>query len=257
MRKIVTLAAAAALAALMALAPAAIARHSHASCTRADRNHDSIPDKWECKNRLSLRVKQTRRDPDHDGLNNLQEFRDGTNPRRADTDGDGIRDGAEMRRGLNPRSQDSDRDGVNDENELAGTVVSFDQGTDNDPSTGTLTIQPAGGGDPVSGQVTSATRIECERADQFENEDAQPTTTARASRDGSGDQPESGDDHSGDNSGPGSVNSGPGSTTGGGDDNAAENDNEGGCTTADLTPNAMVHEAKLENGTFTKVELVK
>jgi hypothetical protein len=179
MRKIVTLAAAAALAALMALAPAAIARHGHASCTRADRNHDSIPDKWECKNRLSLRVKQTRRDPDHDGLNNLKEFKRGTNPRKADTDGDGIRDGAEVSRGLNPRSDDSDRDGVDDENELAGTIVSFDQGTDNDPSTGTLTITPAGGGDPVSGQVTAATRIECEGAEEFENDDAHSTTTAR------------------------------------------------------------------------------
>jgi hypothetical protein len=255
MRKIVILAAAAALAALMALAPAAIARHGHASCTRADRNHDSIPDKWECKNRLSLRVKQTRRDPDHDGLNNLKEFKRGTNPRKADTDGDGIRDGAEVHRGLNPRSDDSDHDGVDDENELAGTIASFDQGTDNDPSTGTLTITPAGGGDPVSGQVTAATRIECEGADEFENEDSQPTTTARASRDGGDDATESGDDHSGDNSGPGTENSGPGSTTSGGDDQG--DDNQGGCTTADLTPNTMVHEAKLENGTFTKVELVK
>jgi hypothetical protein len=237
MRKIVTLAAAAALAALMALAPAATARHGQGSCTRADRNHDSIPDKWECQNRLSLRVKQTRLDPDHDGLTNLQEFRDGTNPRKADTDGDGIKDGAEVRRGLNPRSRDSDHDGVNDENELAGTVASFDS------NTGVLTITPAGGGDPVSGQVTSATRIECDGANEFENEDSHATTTARASRDGA-------DDHSGDGSG--TTASGEGST-GGGD----ENDANDACTTADLTQGAMVHEAKLENGTFTKVELVK
>ncbi len=245
MNKIATLAAATALAALMALAPAAIARHGHASCTRADRNHDSIPDNWECKNHLSLRVKETNRDPDHDGLTNLQEFRDGTNPRKADTDGDGIKDGAEMRMGLNPRSRDSNHDGVNDENELAGTIVSFDQGTDNDPNTGTLTIRPAGGGDPVSGQVTAATRIECEHADQFENEDAHPT--AQASRHGS-------DDASGDHGGSGSDNSGSESVS---SNDAQGDDNEGGCTTADLTPNATVHEAKLENGTFTKVELVK
>jgi hypothetical protein len=254
MRKIITLGAAAALAALMALAPAAIARHGHASCSRADRNHDSIPDNWECRNHLSLRVKQTRRDPDHDGLNNLQEFRDGTNPRKADTDGDGIKDGAEMRMGLNPRSKDSDRDGVDDENELAGRIVSFD------PGTGTLTIQPAVGGNPVSGQVTSATEIECKGAEEFENEDndSTTTTTARASRDGGDDSSGSGDDHSGDNSGPGSTNSGPGSVNSG-DDNEAENENENEdrCTTADLTPNTTVREAKLENGTFTKVELVK
>jgi hypothetical protein len=67
--------------------------------------------------------------------------------------------------------------------------------------------------------------------------------------DGNGEE-EAGDDNggeeAGDNSGSGSDNSGPGS--------------EGGnCTTADLTPGAVVHEAELniENGqaTFEKVEL--
>src|SRR6266480_3350332 len=96
-----------------------------------DRNHDGIPDKWEKKHRLSLKVNQARRDQDHDGLNNKQEFRDKTNPRDADTDNDGVRDGEE----------------------IAGTVQSFDQGTDNDPSTGTLTILLPDGTNTVSGAV--------------------------------------------------------------------------------------------------------
>ena len=39
---------------------------------------------------------------------------------------------------------------------------------------------------------------------------------------------------------------------GGGDDDANEL-----CTTADLTPTTVVHQAELENGVFDEVELVK
>jgi hypothetical protein len=164
-----------------------------------DRNHDRIPDRWERNFHLSLSVNQARKDQDRDHVNNLNEFRDGTNPRDADTDNDGIRD--------------------DDEN--AGVVASFD-GT-------TLTINLAAGGQ-ISGQVTSATRIECRTRDELQNE-IESMNAATAS-DGGG------------NSGPGSENSGPG---------------EAGqvCTTADLTPGTVVHEAELAGTTFEKVELVK
>ena len=106
-----------------------------------DRNHDRIPDRWEKRHHLSLKVKQTRRDQDSDQLKNLGEFRHSTNPRKADSDGDGITDGEEVAVGDNPADDDSDNDGVEDGNENAGTVASFD-GT-------TLTINLAAGRDDL------------------------------------------------------------------------------------------------------------
>jgi hypothetical protein len=39
---------------------------------------------------------QAPRDQDMDGVRNLAEFKDGTNPRKADTDGDGSADGTDQ-----------------------------------------------------------------------------------------------------------------------------------------------------------------
>ncbi len=95
-----------------------------------DKNHDRLPDRWENRHNLTLKVKQTRRDQDRDGLRNLGEFKAGTNPRKADTDNDGVEDG--------------------DEN--AGTITSFD-GT-------TLTIKLFDG-TTISGEVTDETEVNC------------------------------------------------------------------------------------------------
>jgi len=55
------------------------------------------------------------RDPDGDGLTNLEEFLLGTHPRMADTDGDGLTDYEEVRIfGTNPLEPDSDFDGLSD-----------------------------------------------------------------------------------------------------------------------------------------------
>ena len=231
MRKLAIAAAGAALIALLALAPTALAGGSGHRCSRADRNHDRIPDRWECAHHLSLRVKQTRRDPDHDGLNNLGEFRDRTNPRDPDTDNDGLDDGDEVRAHLNPRDPDTDNDGDEDGDEGAGTVDKFENGV--------LTIKLFGGS-TLTGQVTAATEIECEGT----------APLARASEDGG--------DHSGpgggdDNSGPGSTNSGPGDAG----EVETEDENEQTCSTADLTTDTTVREAELQNGVFEEVELVK
>src|SRR6184192_594061 len=87
------------------VAPGADAQRHHKSHS-GDRNRDRIPDRWERRYHLSLRVNQARRDQDHDGLTNLGEFESHTNPRDADTDNDGIEDGDE----------DRDHDGVDNDN---------------------------------------------------------------------------------------------------------------------------------------------
>lgn len=231
-------------AALLLIPAAAQARGAHHnSASASDRNRDRIPDRWERHHRLSLRVKQTKLDQDRDGLNNLGEFKAGTNPRDRDTDDDGVRDGAEHRFGMNPRDDDSDNDGREDGHENAGTVQSF--------TGGVLTIALASGG-TVSGRVVDGTtEIECRSA----------TPTATATR--HGDDDAAGDDRSGpsDNSGPGSDNSGRDDDGDDDDENEEENENEGNCTSAALTPGTVVREAELQasdgGAVFREVELVK
>jgi hypothetical protein len=201
-----------------------------------DRNHDRIPDRWEKRHHLSLKVNQAGHDQDGDDLRNRAEF-------LADD---------------NPRDRDSDDDGVMDGDEQAGTIASFDA------ATGRLVIDLFGT-DTVSGLVTSDTEIECE--------DHHSSASASSEGPGSGEvepgddhggqgeeEPgddhggeEAGDDRDGDNSGPGSENSGPGR----GDEN--DDDDDRACTTAELVPGAVVEEAELRvaNGqaVFEEVEL--
>jgi len=200
-----------------------------------DRNHDRIPDKWEKRHHLSLKVNQARLDQDHDHLRNRGEFLAGDNPLDKDSNDDGVMDG----------------------NENAGTIASFDT------ETGKLTINLFGG-ETISGLVTEGTEIKCEdnggasaSSDSGqENEAGDDNGGENEAGDDNGGQGEEepGDDNGGDNSGPGSDNSGPG--------NAGDDDNEGNagnCTTAALAPGAVVEEAELKvaNGqaTFEEVEL--
>jgi hypothetical protein len=145
---------------------------STAAASTRDRNRDRIPDKWEKRNGLSLRVEQTRRDQDRDGLDNLGEFRANTNPRDRDTDNDGIRDGKER----------------------AGTIQSFD-GT-------TLVISLFGGG-TVSGTVNASTEVKCEGAD-----DTPTATTSSSGRGESGSGRDDNGGEQGDNRGPGNGEAG-------------------------------------------------
>src|SRR3954449_12836709 len=233
--------------ALLAFAVPATAgakRSHHKSHHRvADRNHNGMPDRWEHR----FRVHKASADPDRDGVANLGEFHNGTNPRDADTDNDGVKDG----------DDDANHDGIDDADEQSGVIDSFD---------GTILTVTLVNGDTLKGTVDSGTEIECD--------DATPpsTTTATTRHDG-----ESGDDNSGsgssgsddgaehesgdDNSGPGSTTSGSGSGDNNeqGDDNDDQGDNEDDCTTASLTPQTIVKEAELHltsaGAVFDEIEL--
>ena len=233
MRRMIIFGLTAALAAGLMLLPAgasARSKHKSKSCPRSarvDRNRDRIPDRWECRHNLSLKVKQAKRDPDRDGLNNLGEFKAGDDPHKAD----------------------SDHNGVNDGNEHSGTIQSFVADTGS-PNTGTLTIALDGGG-TVTGKVTSSTECKVKPA----------TPTASASREG-----ESGDDNHGDNSGPASTTSGDDHGDANENENENENQNEDqnenenhGCTAADLSQGRVVREAELKvtpaGAVFSEIKL--
>lgn len=217
---------------LFALPGAAMAR---------DRNHDRISDRWERHHHLSLQVRQTRHDQDKDGLKNLGEFRNRTNPRNADTDNDGLDDGDEVATDNDPKDEDTDNDGVEDGEENAGTVTSFD---------GTTLVITLADNSTVSGEVTDGTEISCEsQSDNGDSQGDDDQGDATASHD-EGDQGEDpGDNEQGED---------PGDDDQGED---GEGDGETACSTADLTPGAVVHEAELkvtsEGAVFEEVQLVK
>jgi hypothetical protein len=108
-----------------------------ATAGAADRNRDRIPDRWEKRNGLSLKVNQARRDQDRDGLKNRGEF-------KARTD---------------PRDPDSDEDGVDDGDEQAGTITTV---------AGEMVTITLFAGGTVTGRVTDDTDIECETPDDAE-----------------------------------------------------------------------------------------
>jgi hypothetical protein len=195
--------------AILALPGAAVAK---------DRNHDRIPDRWEKRHHLSLRVDQARRDQDRDGLRNRGEFMAGDNPRDADSDNDGIEDGEEN----------------------AGKIESFDAGT------GKLAIDLFGG-ETIAGTVTPDTEIKCENENSASASDRGDDNSGEDQ--GLENEEEPGDDNRGDNSGPG-PNSGPG----GDDENEAGNCTTADLVPGAVVQEA---ELRAANGTatFEEVEL--
>lgn len=201
-----------------------------------DRNHDKIPDRWEKKHHLSLRVNQAHRNQDGDRLNNRAEFLAGDNPRDADSNNDGVMDGEDN----------------------AGTVASFDA------ETGKLVIDLFGG-ETVSGLVDEEAEIKCDgHSGASASSDSSPDDEAGEDNGGEEGQVEPGDDGGAEEpageDGGGQGEEEPGDDNGG---EEADDDNpgpaNGSCTTADLTPGAVVQEAELKaaggQATFEKVEL--
>jgi hypothetical protein len=66
--------------------------HGHHASSR-DADGDKMPSRWERHNGLDAHKANAHRDADHDGLENLDEFCDGTDPQDDDSDEDGIEDG--------------------------------------------------------------------------------------------------------------------------------------------------------------------
>jgi hypothetical protein len=122
---------------------------------------------------------------------------------------------------------DQNQGGVQSQDQNAGTVTSF--------TGGVLTIT-LNNGQMVSGDVTTDTEIECEG---MENDNS-----SLRSHDSHGDN--GGGDDNGDNDQ--------------GDDNNDNDENNAGCSSADLTPGTVVHEAELKlssaGAVWNKVELV-
>lgn len=220
---------------------AVLALPSLAAAKHRDRNHDRIPDRWEKRHNLSLKVGQAGRDQDRDGLRNRAEFMAGDNPRNADSDGDGIPDGEEN----------------------AGKIQSFD------PASGRLVIGLFGG-ETASGLVTEGTEIECHEGAGASASDA-GSKDGESGEDDSGDEgsEEAGDDEGSESGEPGDDDSGeeePGDDKGGeetsgepGGGSPGGGGEAGNCTTAALVEGAVVKEAelKLEGGSavYEKVEL--
>jgi hypothetical protein len=85
----------------------------------ADSDGDGLPDAWELFHAGSLSVMNQNSDLDKDGLLDVDEYLNNTDPNKGDTDGDGLSDAAEVRKHkTNPNSTDSDGDGLTDAEEV-------------------------------------------------------------------------------------------------------------------------------------------
>ena len=95
-----------------------------------DDDNDGLPDNWEINNDLDPEdngdvdpSNGPEGDPDQDGLTNIDEFENGTDPQDADTDDDDLNDNVETNTGVyvsatdtgtNPKVADTDVDWLND-----------------------------------------------------------------------------------------------------------------------------------------------
>src|SRR5215471_5382226 len=95
---------------------------------------DGIPDSWKIAHGFSITDPSVAgQDPDHDGLTNLEEFQQGTDPNNPDTDGDGVSDGDEVHKyHTDPLNPDTDGDGLSDGDEIRLGTNPLNPDTDGD-----------------------------------------------------------------------------------------------------------------------------
>lgn len=98
----------------------------------ADSDDDGAPDGWEYEFGLNpLDPSDVNFDDDADGLNNLEEWQNRTDPNVADSDNDGLMDGAEVNvYGSDPLNYDTDMDGLWDGQEVYDTDLNPANGID-------------------------------------------------------------------------------------------------------------------------------
>jgi hypothetical protein len=71
-----------------------------------DTHGTGLTDVWELFWFGTVGVVDPNDNPDDDGLTNLQEYENGTDPEHPDTDGDGLKDGSDVAAGQNPFKKD-------------------------------------------------------------------------------------------------------------------------------------------------------
>jgi hypothetical protein len=96
-----------------------------------DTDNDGMLDAWENEHFGNLSRDGTG-DFDSDGLLDLDEYKNGTDPTDTDTDNDGVDDGTEVADGTNPLDTDTDDDGLTDSEEKTNSTDPLDSDTDND-----------------------------------------------------------------------------------------------------------------------------
>jgi hypothetical protein len=79
-----------------------------------DTDNDGMPDSFEMAYGLSPTINDAALDYDEDRLNNIDEYRNATDPKQTDTDSDGMPDGWEVQFGLDPTVNDASADQDND-----------------------------------------------------------------------------------------------------------------------------------------------
>ena len=102
----------------------------------SDTDRDRLPNSYEAKFAFlnPTDPSDAAKDEDNDGLTNLEEFENNTEPAVADTDSDGLNDGAEVKeQGSKPRVPDTDADGLLDGAEVTLHMTEvLDADTDDD-----------------------------------------------------------------------------------------------------------------------------